>query len=135
MGNTILFFYFFCNYPCMFTETDPSKYRRQNMMSEITKHPFLWSAHLFIKCRCDILIVYVALLFHIKIQKYILPLLLMFISFDMLVHNIYSFNLNIYYYHLFVLKIIRTVVQLFTSVDKSNYKVNKSFNKNKLPLR
>ncbi len=29
-----------------------------------------------------------------------------------------------YYYHLFVFKIIRTVVQLFTSVDKSNYKVH-----------
>ncbi len=36
-----------------------------------------------------------------------------------------------YYYHLFILKIIRTVVQLFTSVDKSNYKVHRSFNKSK----
>ncbi len=35
-----------------------------------------------------------------------------------------------YYYHLFILKIIWTVVQLFTSVDKSNYKVHRSFNKN-----
>ncbi len=30
-----------------------------------------------------------------------------------------------------ILKIIRTVVQLFTSVDKTNYKVNRLFNKNK----
>ncbi len=40
-------------------------------------------------------------------------------------------NLNVYYYNLFVLKIIRTVVQLFTSVNKSNYNVHRSFNKNK----
>ncbi len=39
-----------------------------------------------------------------------------------------------YYYHLFVLKIIRQVVQLFTSVDKSNYKVYRSFNKKSFPL-
>ncbi len=47
-------------------------------------------------------------------------------SFDVVMVNYYY-----YYYHLFVFKIIRTVAQLFTSVDKSNYKVHISFNKNK----